>query len=465
MSSRQTPATNPAPHARCRRRDRRANTLELLRGLVAEAETEHDTRALQARLTEAMRQVLPVRAVELHDGFLQPVGRTHPAPSPLRLALPLSQDQRPLVLEIEFEPGVRLDEWDRQFLEIVQHLVALVVRVPGTGTIMNRIADHPPRPAQAAAWPLVGSSPAMHAVQRLVSRVASTPFTVLVQGETGTGKELIARQVHAQSVRRAGPFVAVNCAAIVDSLLEAELFGIEDRTATGVRGRRGKFEEAHGGTLFLDEVVDLSGAAQAKLLRALQDFAIERVGSHQTRTLDVRVIAATNQSLEDLVTTRRFRADLFHRLAGFEIALPPLRDRGTDVLELAGHFLRKHAAGRRMSLSPPAADCLLTYTWPGNVRELERLIQRALVLTDADVLEPEDFPRAVAEPFLERLQPSVDTYDTLRLWTVRFVRLIVCRSSSKTEAARRLGISMPTLRAYLTPPVDARPTRRRSCAA
>jgi transcriptional regulator with PAS, ATPase and Fis domain len=305
----------------------------------------------------------------------------------------------------------------------------------------------------------------MHAVQRLVSRVASTPFTVLVQGETGTGKELIARQVHAQSVRRAGPFVAVNCAAIVDSLLEAELFGIEDRTATGVRGRRGKFEEAHGGTLFLDEVVDLSGAAQAKLLRALQDFAIERVGSHQTRTLDVRVIAATNQSLEDLVTTRRFRADLFHRLAGFEIALPPLRDRGTDVLELAGHFLRKHAAGRRMSLSPPAADCLLTYTWPGNVRELERFIQRALVLTDADVLEPEDFPRAVAEPFLERLQPSVDAYDTLRLWTVRFVRLIVCRSSSKTEAARRLGISMPTLRAYLTPPVDARPTRRRSCAA
>jgi len=464
-SPRQTPPTNPAPRARTRRRDRRASTLDLLRGLVADTETVQGLRALQARLTEAVRQVLPVRTIAIHDGFLRPVGRAHPASAPLRLALPLSQDQRPLALEIEFEPGVRPDEWDRQFLEMVQHLVALVVRVAGTGVEVDGIAPPSSLLARDSTWPLIGSSQTMQAVQHLVSRVAPTPFTVLIQGESGTGKELIARQVHARSARRAGPFVAVNCAAIVDTLLEAELFGIEDRTATGVRGRRGKFEEAHGGTLFLDEVVDLSGPAQAKLLRALQDFTIERVGGHQSRTLDVRVIAATNQSLESLVKTRQFRADLFHRLAGFEIALPPLRDRGADVLELAAHFLRKHTGGRRMSLSPPAADCLLAYGWPGNVRELERVIQRALVLTDSDVLEPCDFPRAVAEPYHERLQPAVDASDTLRLWTARFVRLIVSRCASKTEAAQRLGISVPTLRAYLAPATDARRVRRRSRAA
>ncbi len=464
-SARQTPPTNPAARARRRRRDARASTLDLLRTLVADTNTEEGLRALQVRLTEAVRQVLPVRTVALHDGFLRPVGHAHPASAPLRLALPLSQDQRPLALEIEFEPGVRPDEWDRQFLETVQYLLALVVRVVGTDVDVGRVALPQSLFTHDTTWPLVGSGPAMQAVQHLVSRVARTPFTVLIQGESGTGKELIARQVHARSARRTGSFVAVNCAAIVDTLLEAELFGIEDRTATGVRGRRGKFEEAHGGTLFLDEVVDLSRAAQAKLLRALQDFTIERVGSHQSRTLDVRVISATNQSLEALVTARRFRADLFHRLAGFEIALPPLRERGADVLELAAHFLRKHAPSRRMSLSPPAADCLLAYGWPGNVRELERVIQRALVLTDAEVLHPGDFPPLVAEPYRERLQPSVDAGDTLRLWTARFVRLIASRCASKVEAARRLGISVPTLRAYLRPATDARSARRRSRAA
>ncbi len=437
----------------------------MLRRLLGDVPASSGPRAWPTRLTEAARRVLPVRTVELHDGFLRPVELGHPASAPVRLVLPLSQDQRPLVLDVEFEPGVTPDDWDRQFLEVLQHLAALLTQRAAPDIPALRPGAPPSCRTRDAAWPLIGSSTAMQAVQRMVMRVARTPFTVLIQGESGTGKELIAQQIHLRSPRRAGPFVPVNCAAIVDSLLEAELFGIEDRTATGVRGRRGTFEEAHGGTLFLDEVADLSRPAQAKLLRALQDFTIERVGSHQSRTLDVRVIAATNRSLEALLPTRRFRADLFHRLAGVEIALPPLRDRGTDALELAAYFLRKHAAARRVSLSRPAADCLLAYPWPGNVRELERAIQHAVALSEAEILVPSDFPRAVAEPYYERLQPAVDRGDTLREWTARFVRLIVSRSRTKTEAARRLGISLPTLRVYLAPAHDGRASHQRSRAA
>src|SRR5687768_5152391 len=163
------------------------------------------------------------------------------------------------------------------------------------------------------AAPLIGSSLLMRAVRERVERVAVTDFTVLIEGESGTGKELVARQVHDLSTRRRGPFVAVNCAALVESLLEAELFGIEDRTATGVRGRRGKFECADGGTLFLDEVGDLSLSAQAKLLRALQDLAVERVGGNGLHRVNIRVVAATNKKLSHLVDARLFRADLYYR--------------------------------------------------------------------------------------------------------------------------------------------------------
>src|SRR5262249_11784901 len=163
-----------------------------------------------------------------------------------------------------------------------------------------------------------------------------------LEGESGVGKELVARQIHDLSRRRSGPFVAINCAALVETLLEAELFGIEDRTATGVKGRRGKFEAADGGTLFLDEVSVLSAAAQAKLLRAIQDLAIERVGGCATQHVDIRIIAATNRRLADLVHERTFRPDLFYRLSGVDIRVPSLRERRDDILELAQYFLLRH---------------------------------------------------------------------------------------------------------------------------
>ena len=174
--------------------------------------------------------------------------------------------------------------------------------------------------------------------------------------------------------------MAVNCAAVVETLLEAELFGIEERTATGVRGRRGKFEHADGGTLFLDEVSDLSLSAQAKLLRAIQDLAVERVGGTGTRRVDTRIVVATNKPLSDLVSRGLFRADLFYRLSGVDIHVPPLRSRREDVRELALFFLGRHRATRELTIADAALDALRLYDWPGNVRELERLMERAITL-------------------------------------------------------------------------------------
>src|SRR6187200_41457 len=240
------------------------------------------------------------------------------------------------------------------------------------GASLNRSAD--------GAAPLIGSSEAIRRVRERIERVAVTDFTVLIEGESGTGKELVARQIHELSRRRRGPFVAVNCAAIVETLLEAELFGIEDRTATGVRGRRGKFESAHEGTLFLDEVSDLSAAAQAKLLRAIQDLTVERVGGYGTRRVNTRIVVATNRPLAGLVTDGRFRMDLYYRLIGVEVQVPPLRERREDVVELAHYFLERHRGVKALRLSDAAVDALLAYHWPGNVRELERVMERAVAL-------------------------------------------------------------------------------------
>jgi transcriptional regulator with PAS, ATPase and Fis domain len=290
----------------------------------------------------------------------------------------------------------------------------------------------------------------MRAVRDRIERVAATDFVTLIDGESGTGKELVARQVHEISPRRRGPFVPVNCAALVETLLEAELFGIEDRTATGVRGRRGKFECAEGGTLFLDEVADLSLSAQAKLLRALQDLGVERVGGHGLRRVNTRVVAATNKSLAGLVEARMFRADLFYRLAGIEIHVPPLRERREDILELASYFLERHGQARRLTLSKAAADALLTYDWPGNVRELERMMERTLALAPHSIIEIDDLPIRIRDGFGDVLLPSMMRNDTLRAWGSRYVRLVLERSGrNKRKACQALGISYHTLQAYL----------------
>jgi two-component system response regulator HydG len=277
-----------------------------------------------------------------------------------------------------------------------------------------------------------------------------TDFTVLIEGESGTGKELVARQIHELSPRRAGPFVAINCAALVESLLEAELFGIEERTATGVRGRRGKFEHADAGTLFLDEVSDLSLPAQAKLLRAIQDLAIERVGGHGLRRVDIRIVAATNRSLRSLVADGLFRADLFYRLSGVELRVPPLRVRQADILELAHYFLERHRDRRALHLSPEVGEALLTYDWPGNVRELQRVIESIVCLTRGEMVMLEDLPPTLRGDAEAILWPSLTRDDTLRAWASRYARLVWHRhGQNKRRACRALGISYHTLQSHL----------------
>ena len=244
------------------------------------------------------------------------------------------------MVEVSFGSGQRPDEWTCQLLESAASLAALVM----AGDRATPHVASARSTERAEMGPLLGSSEVMQTLRDRVERVASTDFTILIEGESGVGKELVARQIHASSRRRHGPFVAINCAALVETLLEAELFGIEERTATGVRGRRGKFEHADGGTLFLDEVSDLSLSAQAKLLRAIQDLTVERVGGTGGRRVDVRIVAATNRSLAGLVTNGVFRADVFYRLSGVEVHVPALRFRKTDILELTQHFLSRHQA-------------------------------------------------------------------------------------------------------------------------
>jgi transcriptional regulator with PAS, ATPase and Fis domain len=220
----------------------------------------------------------------------------------------------------------------------------------------------------------------------MIDKAAQGKVSVLLLGETGVGKEVIAKSVHLRSERADGPFIAVNCAAIPPDLIEAELFGVEKGAYTGAnQAREGRFERAHGGTIFLDEVIELTPRAQATLLRVLQEGELERVGDNRTRKVNVRVIAATNESLEQAVEQGRFRADLFYRLNVFPVQIPALRDRIEDLPLLAGHFLEKFHAQyekRTLGLSDKALSLCMSYHWPGNIRELENVIERGVILTD-----------------------------------------------------------------------------------
>lgn len=250
--------------------------------------------------------------------------------------------------------------------------------------------------AQERFGELIGTSAKMSAVYRLIEGVATATSTVLILGESGTGKELVARAIHQRSARASKPFVAVNCAAIPKDLVESELFGHVRGAFTGAQNARaGLFETAHGGTIFLDEVGDLPLVAQVKLLRTLQEGEVKRVGSDETKIVDVRVLAATNVDLKSLIDAGAFRTDLFYRLNVIGIALPPLRERKDDILLLAYHFIDKYA--RRMGrdpkrLGPDAARALTEYPWPGNVRELEHAMERAVVLAQGVAISARDLP-------------------------------------------------------------------------
>ncbi len=296
---------------------------------------------------------------------------------------------------------------------------------------------------------LIGQSAPMLDLRRRIERIAGTHFTVLIEGESGSGKELVAHAIHEWSPRRSGPFVAVNCAALVETLVEAELFGIEERTASGVRGRRGKFELADHGTLFLDEVGDLSGLAQAKLLRVLQDFTVERVGGHVPHRLDTRVVAATNRDLHDLVAQGRFRADLFYRLAGVDLRVPPLRARRQDIPLLIDHFRGTFRRTRSLGFSQAALDVMVSYEWPGNVRQLGRVVERALALAEGPEVTAADLPPEISGIFPE--VPVDDGQDrTLRAWSRRYARLVLERcAGNKRRACDVLDITYHTLQSLL----------------
>ncbi|QCG94094.1 nitric oxide reductase transcriptional regulator NorR [Azospirillum sp. TSA2s] len=313
---------------------------------------------------------------------------------------PLSVEGRPWgVLTLDALNEGRFDGWDgaiAAWAQLTADLATAVERraaqdaaVAADGGTPLRILDDPP---QGLDFDPVGSSPAMAALLTEVDTVAASDLVVLVLGETGVGKELVARRLHAHSPRAAGPLVHVNCAALPDALVESELFGhVRGAFSGAVADRRGKFELADGGTLFLDEVGELPLAVQAKMLRALQNGEIQRVGSDRHITVDVRVIAATNRDLAAEVREGRFRADVYHRLSVYPLRVPPLRDRGTDILRLAGLFLERNRARlglRNLRLSAAAERRMLAYPWPGNVRELEHAIGRGAIR--ARVARPPD---------------------------------------------------------------------------
>jgi transcriptional regulator with PAS, ATPase and Fis domain len=360
--------------------------------------------------------------------------------------VPVKEKDRQVLLEASFEARGGPDDWTCQLLEAGAHVAAMLLEA-------ERLATTPPPLTSAerdGAAPLIGSSEAMRLLRERVERVANTNFTVLIEGESGVGKELVARQIHELGQRRQGPFVAINCAALVETLIEAELFGIEERTATGVRGRRGKFEHADGGTLFLDEISDLSAAAQAKLLRVIQDLTVERVGGAGPRQINTRVVAATNRPLSALVDRGLFRTDLFYRLSGVEIRVPPLRMRKGDVLELTRYFLARHEGRGPLAMTPAAEDALIAYDWPGNVRELERMIEGAIATAESRQISIDDLPVSLRGGYAEHLMPSFQLGDTMRAWGSRYARLVLEKhGGNKRQACDALDISYHTLNSYL----------------
>lgn len=310
---------------------------------------------------------------------------------------------------------------------------------------------------------ILGSSEPIRRVRVFISRVAPTNTTVLITGETGTGKELVARAIHRNSLRAEKPFIAINCAAVTETLLESELFGHERGAFTGAdRSRAGLFEAAHGGTIFLDEVAEMSPAAQAKLLRVLADGEIQRVGSTVTKRVDVRVLAATHRNLNEQVEKGLFREDLYFRLAVVPIHIAPLRDRPGDIEELGKALCLRIAEEMKVPsrrLSSEALAKLVTYPFPGNVRELRNLLERALILGQSPELEPDDFPiqalislpsATLENPSLEAVAARMPQYLDLRETMTQFERALIMRALTfskgmQAEAARYLGLSRSDL--------------------
>ncbi|HEX8361599.1 MAG TPA: sigma-54 dependent transcriptional regulator [Longimicrobium sp.] len=311
-----------------------------------------------------------------------------------------------------------------------------------------------PEPGRTGDATIVGSSSGMMQVFKSIARAADSDATVLVLGESGTGKEMVARVLHSRSRRAKGPFVAINCAAIPENLLESELFGHEKGAFTGAIGRRiGRFERANGGTLFLDEIGDMSLALQSKILRAIQEREVERVGAGSPVPIDVRIVAATNRDLAESVREERFREDLYYRLAVVTLNLPPLRDRGPDLDQLAlhyvAHYCREHARPVR-AVAEEVFAALRAHPWPGNVRQLRNAMERAVVMSEGEVLLPQHLPADILHPPASR--PAAAESAEMPLVTLeemerRMIRRALAETANNlTMAAERLGIHRNTLR-------------------
>jgi two-component system nitrogen regulation response regulator GlnG len=358
----------------------------------------------------------------------------------------------------------------------VRQVRSLVERALETRRLMNSpVKLHETEPDSEESDVLVGRSPKMLEVYKQIGRVAAQDVTVLIRGESGSGKELIARALYQHSHRNRSCFMAVNCAALTDTLLESELFGHEKGAFTGADRRHiGRFEQCNGGTIFLDEVGDMSPATQSKVLRLLQEQKFERVGGHETISVDVRLISATNRDLDQMIEDNEFRLDLFHRLNGFEIQLPPLREREGDLKLLLDHFLKRFNVqlGKNITgISPEALQLLENYSWPGNIRELQGAVRRAMLMATGPTIVPELLPKEIVEnlpqttatrrvsddPLAvdlagfvdERLAADSDNlYQESLHMLERYLLTRVLRETqgNQSKAARRLGITRGSLR-------------------
>jgi nitrogen regulation protein NR(I) len=352
-----------------------------------------------------------------------------------------------------------------QLRQVIEQALAIsrLMRVPAV------VVDN--EPADDRADVIIGRCPAMQRVYKDIGRVAGQDVTVLITGESGTGKELVARAIYQHSHRAAGPFLAINCAAIPEHLLESELFGHEKGAYTGAERRRiGKFEQCTGGTLFLDEIGDMSPFTQSKMLRVLQEQRFERLGGNETIQTDVRVLAATNQDLETLVAMGSFRQDLYYRVSVFSLPLPPLRERGDDLNLLLQHYLRRFSRelGKEVqTVAPEASKLLENYAWPGNVRELQSVLKQALLQSTGSILLPDFLPAVLQEDeqrereggfaavgeFIEaRLQAGTQNlYEEAIQRIERLLLTCVLRhtAGNQLQAAKILGITRGTLRTKL----------------
>mgnify|MGYP001078006479 CR=1 FL=1 len=328
----------------------------------------------------------------------------------------------------------------------LKHLLQTLEDIAEQELIRQDVASIDAPAGQSLPFPVIGRGPAVHQVLSILRRAAPHAWPVLLRGETGTGKELFARLVHALSTRHDQPFVEVNCAAIPETLFEAELFGHEKGAFTGAdRTREGRFEEAHGGTLFLDEIGELPLLLQAKLLRALQEQKIQRVGSNQSRPVDVRVIAASNRNLLERVQQQHFREDLYYRLNVFEVEIPPLRQRKEDIPDLIDFFLKKYGM-QSYRFAAATLDQLMKYDFPGNVRELEHLVQRTTALSRHRDIQISDLPAEVRHHQRDSGAGTSLTERVADFEKQMLQNALDDHQGVQVKAARALGISERVLR-------------------